>query len=463
MKRLLSLLLAFLLLVSLAACGEKKPLPDASERDTSGTDAPAAATTLTALSASPSLSGVLQEIAAAYREKTGVALQVQSEPAETYRNALRTALDKTAGAPALFALTGWDDFDAVRDRCADLGGTSLAAFLSDRSLALTDGGKLKAIPVDVTAWGLLYNEDVTDRYFALKDKKTSYASMEEITDFEKLKALTEDMAAHKKELGIDAVFADLPLRADATDWLRHASSPAVYADVKGSDSPAAAAVRGLKNLALSLGDRLRDALDLIFQNSVSGREGLDGVSLADAQKEFAAGKTAFLYSDSDSFSSLQKAEGNALQKDRLHFLPLYLGAKEEDAAGLTVQTKRFLAVNDRAPDAQKQAAVDFLEWLFSSKDGKRFVRENLGYTAPLSTFEQAELPDDPLRSDALRRLGKDGVAAVPDLSDGYPGGTLHNDTANGLLGYARGEKNWDDFVSDVKTAWNRAMEEAKTE
>lgn len=458
MKRLLSLLLSALLLLSLAACGEKDPLPNASERDTDATETPAAATTLTVLSASPSLSGALEEIAAAYRAKTGVALRVQSEPEATYRNALRTALNKTADVPALFALTGWSDFDAVRERCADLGGTSLASFLSDRSLALTDDGKLKAIPVDVTVWGLLYNEAVTDRYFALEDKQTSYASMDEITDFQKLRALAEDMAAHKKELGIDAVFADLPLRADSTDWLRHAAAPAVYADVKDADGPVAAAVRGMKDFAFSLGDKLRDAVDLLFSGSVSGREGLDAVSLADAQKEFTAGKTAFLYTDSDSFSALQKAEDSALQKDKLGFLPLYLGAEGEDATGLTVRVNRYLAVNDRATDAQKQAAVDFLEWLFSAEDGKRFVKENLGFASPLSTFEESELPDDPLRRDALKKIGRSGVSAVPDLSDAYPGGTLHDDVSNGLLAYTRGEKDWDDFVADVRAMWKNATQ-----
>jgi raffinose/stachyose/melibiose transport system substrate-binding protein len=287
--------------------------------------------------------------------------------------------------------------------------------------------------------------------------------MDEITDFAKLKALVEDMAAHKKELGIDAVFADLPLRADSADWLRHAASPAVYADVKDSDGPVAAAVRGMKDFAFSLGDRLRDAVDLILGNSVSGRKGLDSVSRADAQQEFAAGKTAFLYCDSDSFSALQKTEGNVLQKDKLHFLPLYLGADGEDANGLTVRVNRYLAVNDRASEAQKQAAVDFLEWLFSAEDGKRFVKENLGYASPLSTFRENELPDDPLRRDALQKLGKSGLSSVPDLSDAYPGGTLHTDVSSGLLAYTRGEKDWDDFVSDVKGMWNRAMEAAKAD
>ena len=456
MKQLLSIILAAALLLSLAACGEKRPRTDASEQDTALTEAPSKATGFTVLSASPALSGALEEIAAAYRAQTGVELRVTSEPGETYRNALLTALNKPDNAPVLFALTGADDFDETKERAADLSGTSLASFFSDKSLSLTDGGKLKAIPVDVTAWGLLYNEDVTDRYFALTDKKTSYASMDEITDYEKFKALVTDMAAHKKQLGIEAVFADLPLRADSTEWLKHASVPAVYVDVRDADGPVATAVRGLKDFAFSLGDKLRDAADLLFGNTLSGRDRLDEISEADAQAEFAAGKTAFLYTNSDSYRALQKADGNVLSKDKLRFLPLYLGADEEDARGLTVQTKRWLAVNENASDAEKQAAVDFLEWLFSSDAGKRMVKENLDFTAPFSTFKEEETPDDPLRRDALRHLAKDGVSSIPDLSDAYPGGTLHSDVSGGLLAYTRGEKDWDDFVGEVRAAWKKA-------
>ena len=150
-----------------------------------------------------------------------------------------------------------------------------------------------------------------------------------------------------------------------------------------------------------------------------------------------------------------------LKDEDLHFLPLYLGLDGEDAMGLTVDTTRYLAVNDKASDAQKQAAVDFLEWLFSAEDGKRFVKENLGFTAPFNTFKEGELSDDPLKTETLRHLTKDGKTAVPDLSRAYPGGTFRTDVGGSLLQYTRGEKGWDDFVSDVKTMWNRAVEAGK--
>ena len=461
MKKLLSLLLVSLLLLSFAACGDKRTDMgnDTTADNTSQTGAPSKATSLTVLSASPELSGALEEIAAAYRAKTGVTLQVQSQPKETYRNTLLAALDRE-NAPVLFALTNDEDLAAIGDKSADLQGTALATFLADKSLALTDNGKLLAIPVDVTAYGLLYNKAVTDRYFALKDKKTSYASMDEITDYAKFKALVTDLAAHKQELGIDAVFADLPLGADG-DWLSHASSAAVYADVKDQDSLLTRAVRSLKDFAFSVGDKIEDAFDLLFDNTVSGRKKLDTVTETDALREFATGKTAFLYTGSDSYDKLRKVEGRVLKDEDLHFLPLYLGLDGEDAMGLTVDATHYLAVNDKASDAQKQAAVDFLEWLFSAEDGKRFVKENLGFLSPFNTFKEGELSDDPLKTETLRHLTKDGEAAIPDLSRAYPGGTFRTDVGGSLLQYTRGEKGWDDFVSDVKTMWNRAVQAGK--
>ena len=460
MKKLLSLLLALCLLLSFAACGNKRPDNNNTTADnTAQTDTPSKATGLTVLSASPALSGALEEMAAAYRAKSGVTLQFQTQPQETYRNTLLAAFDRS-DAPALFVLTSEEEFEQVRDRCADLQGTSLATFLADKSLALTEDGKLRAVPVDVTAYGLLYNKAITDRYFALQDKKTSYASMDEITDYEKFKALVNDLAAHKRALGIDAVFADLPLGSDG-DWLSHASSAAVYADVKGGDSLPMRAVRSLKEFAFSVGDKIEDAFNLLFDNTVSGRKKLDTVTRSDALQEFASGKAVFLYTGSDSYSELKKMDGSVLKDDDLHFLPLYLGTDGEDAMGLTVDTTRYLAVNDNAPDAQKQAAVDFLEWLFSAEDGKRFVKERLGFLSPFNTFREGELSDDPLKTETLRHLRKDGVTAVPDLSRAYPGGTFRTDAGESLLSYTRGEKGWDDFVSDVKTMWNRAVETGK--
>ncbi len=67
-----------------------------------------------------------------------------------------------------------------------------------------DGG-VYGIPYAVEGYGIIYNEEIMDKYFALDGAKVS--SIEEINNFEKLKEVTEDMTAKKDQLGIEGVFA----------------------------------------------------------------------------------------------------------------------------------------------------------------------------------------------------------------------------------------------------------------
>ena len=55
------------------------------------------------------------------------------------------------------------------------------------------------------------------KYFALSDKKSTLSSASEIKSFNELKTVVEDMTAHKKELGIEGVFASTSL-SSGEDW-----------------------------------------------------------------------------------------------------------------------------------------------------------------------------------------------------------------------------------------------------
>ena len=60
-------------------------------------------------------------------------------------------------------------------------------------------------------------------------------------------------------------------------------------------------------------DRARGVALMLFGNMLSSRDRLDAISEADAISEFAAGKTAFLYTHSDNYRAIQKADGNILE------------------------------------------------------------------------------------------------------------------------------------------------------
>ncbi len=89
---------------------------------------------------------------------------------------------------------------------ADLRNTDFYSILSDKSMALTDGEKVLAIPYAVEGYGIIYNDAIMRKYFALSGKAVSISSADEINNFATLKAVVEDMTKHKDALGIKGVF-----------------------------------------------------------------------------------------------------------------------------------------------------------------------------------------------------------------------------------------------------------------
>ena len=70
-----------------------------------------------------------------------------------------------------------------------------------------DGKGVYGIPYVVEGYGIIYNDAIMEKYFALPQKAVEIGSAEEIKDFETLKAVVEDMTRHKDELGIEGVFS----------------------------------------------------------------------------------------------------------------------------------------------------------------------------------------------------------------------------------------------------------------
>ncbi len=455
MKKLFALCLALLLVCAVfAACNDnvRKEMTD----DTTGsTEAPAKTATLTALLSTPSQAAVWEEIAQTYQKETGVKVRVTTVSGDAYPTALSKQL-KGNDAPAIFEWTRTMKDDSLRDAMTDLRGTGFASFLSDASLALRSGDKVQAVPIDVSVFGVLYNEALTDRYFALKDKGTSYSSMAEVNSLEKLRLLAEDMQKHKAELDIDGVFAAPAYSGkDGSVWQTEVANVAVYREAARTDGALDDLGAFLKNtFDFKSSDGVRDLLDLTAKNADADAKTLETRTAADARTAFRKGKTVFLLDSTDASETLL-SDGSALKAQQVKLLPLYLGTDGEETQGLCVRVERALAVNDKADADKKQAAVDFLEWLFSSEAGKKFVSERLRLRAPLNSFSNEERVNDPLTRTALATLGQNGRESVPEVIDRYlPTEGLEN-VSGYLLSYLRGERGWDELMKDVRARWKQ--------
>ena len=434
MKRIISLLLILVLFASLASCKKKDEK-----------------LTVRFLNFKPEVADVFDDIAKAYEKETGVRLVVDTAANNTYESTLAAKMS-TDEAPTIFQVNGPRGYANWKDYCRDLSTTELYKHLSDKSIALTVDGAVYGIPYIVEGYGIIYNEAITDRYFALASRSTEYNSMEEINSFDKLSKLVTDMQAKKGELGIDGVFAVTSLKAgEDWRWQTHLANVPIYyeflqkrIDLSGDDT---------KKIDFSYSENYKNLFDLYINNSTTDK-GLLGSKLVDeSMAEFALGKCAMVQNGNWAWSQISSIKDNTVREDKIKFLPLYMGVDGEQSQGLCIGTENYVCINSRASKEEQKAAEDFLMWLFSSETGKRFVVEELDYIAPFDTFAKDELPTDPLARQVIEWSARNDVDSIPWNFTLFPSQNFKNTFGSALLQYAQGKSEWNDVVKTVTKAW----------
>ncbi len=454
MKKVISLFLSLALLFSLAACGEN----DDGKLTTSGAsneNKPAAATEIYFLNFKPESAEVYEKIAKTYEEDTGVKVKVVTAASNGYEQTLTSEIAKS-DPPTIFQINGPVGYRTWADYCADLRDTALYSFLSDKSLAIKSGDAVYGIPYVVEGYGIIYNEEITDKYFALSDKGTSFSSMDEVNSFSKLKDLVEDMQSKKSELGIEGVFASTSFSSgNSWRWDSHLANVPLYYEFSENtafDDPTLAGL-GSSEIGFDYSDNFKNLFDLYINNSGTDRKLIGSKSVNDSLAEFALGKVAMLQNGNWAYKQLSEVNGNTVKKDKIKMLPLYTGAEGEEKQGLCVGTENYLAINSKVSAEKQKASADFLEWLFSSEKGKAYVTKELGFISPFNTFDEDERPEDPLANEILDWMEKKDVTSVPWVFASFPSETFKQDFSGSLLQYAQGSLEWDDVVSAVKKSW----------
>ncbi len=460
MKKLLSLTLSLLLLLSFAACGNDGG-NNAASSSAANENKPAAATEIYFLNFKPEIASVYDKISKEYKEKTGVTVKVVTAASNGYEQTLTSEIAKSE-PPTIFQINGPVGYKAWADYCADLKDTALYSFLSDKSLAIKSGDSVYGIPYVVEGYGIIYNEEITDRYFALKDKKTSFSSMDEINSFSKLKSLVEDMQSRKSELKIEGVFSSTSFSSgNAWRWDTHLANVPLYyefSENKNFDDPTLAGL-GSSEIKFTYNENFKNIFDLYINNSGTPKNLIGSKSVNDSMAEFALGKTAMVQNGNWAYKDIADVDGNTVKKDKIKMLPIYTGIKGEENQGLCIGTENYLAINSKVSEEKQKASADFLEWLFSSDEGKRYVTKELGFISPFNTFDEDERPEDPLANQILDWMEKKDIKSVPWIFTSFPSETFKQDFSSVLLQYAQGSADWNKVVQTVQSAWKNEYQE----
>jgi raffinose/stachyose/melibiose transport system substrate-binding protein len=464
MQKRLFVLLSVLLTAAfaLAACGGAQPpaateapaQPAATEAPTqpAATEAPAqpqAGGEVYYLNFKPEIAEVYAKIADEYKAETGVTLKVVTAAAGTYEQTLKSEMAKS-DAPVLFQINGPIGYQNWKDYSADLKDTELYKHLLDKNMAVTDAGGVYGIPYVVEGYGIIYNNAIMAKYFALADAKAT--SMDQVNNFATLKAVVEDMQAKKDQLGIKGVFSSTSLKTgEDWRWQTHLMNLPIFYEWRDNKIDLASA--GADSFKFQYADNFKQIFDLYINNSTSAPGLLGSKSVDDSMAEFALGQSAMVQNGNWAWGQISGVQGNTVKAEDVKFLPIYTGMPGEEKQSISVGTENFFAVNKQASPEKQKLAEDFMYWLFSSPKGKAFVTNDLKFIAPFDTFADNEKPTDPLAKEVLRYIGNTDLYNVTWMFVKMPGQAWKNDLGAALLQYAQGKMPWADLTNLAVTEW----------
>lgn len=401
----------------------------------------------------PESAKVYEELAKKYEAEKGIAVKVVTAAANTYEQTLKSEIAKTE-APTIFQLNGPIGYNAWKDYCLDIKDSKLYSYLSDKDLAIKDGDGVYAVPYVVEGYGIIYNNAIMDKYFALNDRQKSVNKMSEIVNFETLKTVVEDMTKHKKELGIDGVFASTSLSSgEDWRWQTHLLNVPLYYEYQNKDKHATLELLDAKEIAFNYSNNYRNIFDLYTNNSLTDKKLLGSKSVADSMAEFALGKAAMVQNGNWAWSQISDVKGNTVKAEDIKMLPIYTGVKGEEKQGIAIGTENYFAINKNVSEEKRKASLSFLDWLFSSETGKKYVTEKLGFITPFNTFKDDEKPNDPLAREISRYLEDGDKEIIPWIFTGFPSENFKKETGNALLEYVQGAKKWEEVRDIVINKW----------
>ena len=413
MKKFLALALALVMALSLAACGKK-----ADDNKGNGDEAKGS---VYYLNFKPEADKAWQDLAKTYTEKTGVEVKVVTAASGQYDTMLTSELDKSA-PPTMFQVGNQGAVNSYGDFCYPLDNTDVMKEMTTQDFNLKNAnGETVSIGYCYEAFGIIVNKALL--------KEAGY-ELSDITNFDTLKAVADDIHARSAELGFDA-FSSAGLDGSSSwRFSGHLANMPLYYQFR--DDGVTSQPATITDAYL---DNFKNIWDLYITDSATTGAALLSATGDQAEAEFGEGKAVFYQNGTWEFSNLTSAEKFGMNADDLAMIPIYCGVDGEEKAGLCAGTENCWAINNESSEEDIQATIDFLVWVVTSDEGTTMLAEQFG-PCP---FKDAKEPENVFFQDADRYIAEgnyvvtwafnwtpavdDWRAAVVDALTQYTAGT----------------------------------------
>ena len=371
-----------------------------------------------------------QELAKLYTEKTGVPVTVVTAASGNYETTLMSEIEKN-DPPTLFQVNGPVGLANWKDYCYDLKDAEITKHLTSDAFALKEDDKVCGVAYVIETYGLIANTKLLE--------KAGYKASD-ITNFETLKAVADDIQARKDELGVDGAFTSAGMDG-SSDWRfkTHLANMPIYYEYKADGIGATEAIKG------TYLDNYKQIWDLYINDATCEPAMIGGKTGEDAVAEFTLGEAVFYQNGTWAYND---CINGGMTDEQLDMLPIYIGAEGEENQGLCTGSENYWCVNKKASQENIDATLAFLKWVVTSDEGRDALANQMGFVTPFKAFDDGYTAHNALL-DAAARYIAEGKTSVSWNFPTMPSETWKNNLGAALLEYAQGTGSWD----NVKTAF----------
>ncbi|UOR11581.1 ABC transporter substrate-binding protein [Halobacillus amylolyticus] len=351
-----------------------------------------------------------------------------------YGASLKTSFS-SGEEPDIFNIGGPTDVDEYEKYLADLSDTKAADAALDGTLtSVKRDGKILGLPFNQEGYGLLYNKKVFEE---------AGINPDEIKTFEELKKAVETLDSKKDELGIKAPFA-FPAKEK---WVigNHMAN-AYLADEFNHDVMEA---YNADTVEFTMGDQLKRFLDL--QNNYSVQPTLSLDYSQQVEEYFSLGKVAMIQQGNWVYNTIASMDEEFAQNN-VGLLPIPVEGYE---GSIPVGVPNYWVVNKESGDEVVQASKEFLDWMYTSETGKKFVTEKFKFIPAYEGYEDLEIAD-PISKEIYEYVKEGNTMGWVFL--GAPIAWTEGAFGVAVQEYIAGNITWEEVIQQSKEAWEEARQ-----
>ena len=351
---------------------------------------------------------------------------------EDYGAALKSKF-ASGNEPAIYNVGGPQDVKDWQASLADLSDTEAAAVALEGTLdGVTTEGQVLGLPYNQEGYGFLYNKEIFEK---------AGINPEEIMSFATLAEAVETLDSKKDELGIKAVFA-LPGKETWVTGL-HLSNTFIAPEFDGNVVTAFES----RTVDFTYGDAFKNILDLQNKYSVQPTVSLDYSQ--QVEELFSLGNVAIIQQGNWVYGSIAGIDQDFADTN-VGILPIPVEGYKEDS--IPVGVPMYWGVNSNKDEKVIEAAKDFLDWMYTSEEGKEAVLTEFKFIPAYEGYDVSKI------SDPLSRAVYEYATAGKTIGwtfMGYPTGWGQNELGVSIQKYISGEAEWDEVVTETQASWEK--------